>query len=556
MSRAISELTGSHTGNPASFERTEYVIGKRYVERKFEQQTLRKALAQLSYFDGDGQLRLQTGGYNGSAFWFNKSVIMTNKHVVKNHGLADLEYIAFPGLVFYQRSQKDRVQDYINVRLERGKRDLAEGKKILAERIAQLKKVKTRSNRLEHILQSYLVDLESLEKYEARSFQDIVFIPIDQAIDKKFTEPADEPDIALIILKKPIDILLPELGIKNAVHDAWFAENSLYDPKRHGFIYAGTPIYLAGYGREINGSMTDKNKSLTVLMNGFLFNDNIVNYYGNYFTAWEKEREFYYFSHATAPGDSGARLEVLLDHNGKVSYSPLPLSQRKVTIGINTNDLHGSFFSKSTLLPFQSQLRIDPNLIPEDFIAVPSADAQYLCDFVPSTPANFRKDLGWHINYKVQKARRNYDVEETYLWTVILNHIFPAPGDQTPFNTFNTKARLAVAQYFDVEGSMSPSELNDDSWTKIILDSPEITANEKAIFKRLHEGTIFSDLGDELSVNLVNVLAKIPLRAYLHALDTWVQAKKYRRDKNYALRGFGPAGRETFATLDDLVKRF
>lgn len=188
-----------------------------------------------------GQIKFYSGGYNGSIFWFSPRVLMTNEHVISKHSKDDIEYIALPRIVFYKKDRQQEVKKYIQKRLERENSYIAQGKDILSQRIKNLQQKTSRTAREENILQSYIRDQELLNTYEPLSLGDKVFIALDDAIEKFWTpQKKDAPDIALVTLKKPIQELLKGAGSSLKLNDKYFAENNLYDPAKHGWIYEGT----------------------------------------------------------------------------------------------------------------------------------------------------------------------------------------------------------------------------------------------------------------------------------------------------------------------------
>jgi hypothetical protein len=511
--------------------RDKYLQGQRFEERKYEQETLRKGLAELKYFNGDGQLRFQSGGYHGSAFWFNKSVIMTNDHVVEGKPLSDLEYITFPTVVFYRAALKDRIETYVKTRLERAHKDIQGAIPILERRISNLMALAERDERLTAILTSYQEDLKLLQSHKRRELSDITFIPIETAIDTIFRSGNTWPDVALIVLKKPIDVLSHDLGLSLKTEHDWFAENNLYHPDQQGFLYAGTPVYITGYGREINGSSTDKNKSLTAMRVGFnQINDSL--HYKDIIAlapAWVLEKEFYYFQSSNF-GDSGSRIWAFLNENGTISQKPRPLNQKKVTIGIHNSNGGGILFSKSSLAAFTNYLNVAS--LPQDFNVIIPEPMHYLLNFKASVPTKFTAALSWYVLYKKLLAEKHYQEEEAYLWFIIDGPLPDTPELLQKSASFDQNLRNAIVQFFSASEA-SPSELTEDEWANIIITSPLVTDEQKLLFKKMRQGSLFDDLGENFYVDLKNLGAPVRLDTYIKALNAWVNNNKYRRSKNY-----------------------
>jgi hypothetical protein len=536
----------------------QYLQGKRYKEREVEQQTLRKALAQLHYFDGDGQLRFYSGGYNGSVFWFNKSVIMTNEHVVQGKSLSDLEYINFSGIVFYKTALKDSVEAYVQLRVERGKKDLREGQRILSERIAHLKMLTNPSLRLQTILQCYESDWQLLKNHRSFELRDIAFIPIEHAIEKIWSAGKNGPDIALVILKKPIDVLVKDLGFSITIDEDWFAENNIYDPTRNGFIYAGTPLYMAGYGREgPHGSPIDKNKSLTaVVLGSSQTNDQL--WYMILDPLWLMEREFYYFEPNAWPGDSGARFWAYLDGNNKISLSPSPLNRKKVSVGINNTTASGIFLTQSVLAQYIPHLKKKAPPMPLEFKLKTPNRLLYLLNFTPLISPEFLKSLYWYISYKIMQAERTHDLEERYLWFIILHQDITRidnPDFYKEISSFEKGVDKALLEYVQKNDQFSPSEFSEEEWAKIIMDSKLLTDEQKEMFTSLRQDKIFLKLGNNFLVTLQNVTSPIKVSAYIDALNTWVNDNKYKRTKNYSMSNIMPDLKGSFATIEDVLSQ-
>ena len=100
-----------------------------------------------------------------------------------------------------------------------------------------------------------------MKNYQFAQPEDKILISTDE-IKEIFYPPNDPVDLALVILKKPINQILREKKAKFVIDAQLFAQNNLYNPSVHGWLYGGTPLYIAGFGRGFNGNSTDQNKSL------------------------------------------------------------------------------------------------------------------------------------------------------------------------------------------------------------------------------------------------------------------------------------------------------
>ncbi len=169
------EISKPHEDSHAPSSRLE---GKAYADSKPERELLERALAQLKYFNGDGQIRFN-GIYNGSIFWFSETVLMTNKHVVVGKTINNVEYIDFPQFAFINKSQESSIKSYLKMRLERGNAVISDGQKVLKSRIANLENFKQRSEHLDQILRAYVADLKLLENHQPRKFEDKIFFSTD-----------------------------------------------------------------------------------------------------------------------------------------------------------------------------------------------------------------------------------------------------------------------------------------------------------------------------------------------------------------------------------------
>ncbi len=194
----------------------------------------------------------------------------------------------------------------------------------------------------------------------------------------------------MIILKRPINLLFQEQKSTTKINENEFAKNSLYHPAKHGWIYAGVPIYVAGFGRGIDENSIDKNKSLksfrfdiqATVNNRIYYQIQDIVYWSGY------EKEFYIYEGGTSAGDSGSRISAYLDSSGKIAKTPIPLDAKQVTIGINSTNTHGILFSREVLEPFSAKLNLPSSFFPE-LDAQPSSSLDFLLNFSPGTNKDF-----------------------------------------------------------------------------------------------------------------------------------------------------------------------
>ena len=501
LSSVAKSALGSKSPEPKM--KQEYIQGKKYEERKLEQETLRRALAQLKYFDGDGQLKFSIGGWNGSVFWFSKSLLMTNKHVIVGHSAQELEYITFSKIVFYKKNAKDQVRGYVKIRTESAINNINQAKGILQNRIANLKKLSTLSKNYRAILDSYEADLELLNEHKPILVDEKVFIPLEDAIERFWYQKANEPDIALIILKKPIDALLKEQGSKLSLEPDIFAENTLYDPLKHGWIYEGTPAYIAGYGRGSEGSPTDKRKSLTPFRMAMKNKKSFDNIENGLALPW-LEREHYYFDRAES-GDSGARTWIYLDGNGKISQRPMSLNSKKISVGINeSSGPGGTLFTRDTMAPFWDELKKHsdalrslpenpfPNLGQES-----SSMVDYLLSFKDPRPEDFIDALLAYAWYQEIIAGLLYEYELRYLWRIIEYKLTRNADKRSALEKIIVEELDNIFQPYTPSQNIkgSPSEINIKEWNELMLSEP-LSKEQKDLVKRMIENKLFENFGD------------------------------------------------------------
>lgn len=523
-----------------------FIKGKRYEERKEEQEILRRALAQLEYFNGDGQLRFENS-YNGSLFWFSPQVIMTNAHNLVLGTLNNLEYIAFPNLVFYKRSRENQVKNYISLRLARAQENILKARKILSERIANLKAlIRPLSTREQAILASYEQDLLDLNKHKERTLSDVLFIPIDQALEKFWLHPhGNDPDLGLIILKKPIQQIIADHHSSLHLKKEHFAENNLYNPSQHGWLYGGTPVYSAGYGRALDNNPIDKQASLKALE--LSAQRDKVYYYPTHSERQilkSKEREDYYFEPHVHKGDSGARLWAYLDNDHKISLRPKALNSLQITLGINNNTGGGYLFSHQTLAPLWDELKkysptlqhkinnsfpILPIKIPHDLInllAIENPDNQFI------------DALNWYVIGRIFNAYKNYDLEEEFLWDIIykITRKYAASDNNKPeIKSFQLLYRQMVDRWFNAENPASPSEINDEDWFKFTQHSSEFSNSQKLILEKIHKNKLFDDFSSKNKIKIKNIKTPLSIKNYINTINNWVNSNKYKRQHDYPI---------------------
>jgi siroheme synthase (precorrin-2 oxidase/ferrochelatase) len=528
------------TSKPLSDEVIEQEKGKRFKERTAEQIILNRALSSLDVFDGDGQLRFVSGGYNGSVFFYNKSVIMTNKHVVKGRSLSDLEYISFPRLVFYRSDRERSVKNYIKERLERIKKDKSIATQILQTRINNLKKLSDLNDRLKTILHSYQGDLELLKKQKMHVLNEIAFIPINQAIEEIWTRSEADPDIALIVLKHPVDKILSDSGSPYILNEEMLAENSPYNQSNHGLIYAGTPLYSANYGREFQGSPIDKNRSLTVVRSGFLQHDDtlVTNLSNRFNEMWKMEHEFYYFSDFFAPGASGSRIWVYLDDQNKIATTPTTLDAKKISIGITTAGNGGIFLTKEILEPFKSKLNKLPVSLTKSVTLVRPLVLDYLLSFKARSQEDFIDRLTAYFFYQEEIANLDHKLEEEYLWWVAATVLYRIYGDieigGSYLFEFRKAIRKASKDYFEKNPTVGHSAIKRKDWIEIILNSKRLNNEQKKLFEKLSKGAVFEDLGASVMVHLQYINEPLSSSLYLQTINDWVENKKYNRNNYFS----------------------
>ena len=496
---------------------------------------------------------------------------MTNEHVAKSGTKDSLEYIIFPRLILYSKKHEKSIRSYVKTRLERENSYISLGQKILQDRIAQLQQKSVLTPREEIIRRAYVRDLELLNQHRALSMSDKVFIPLDDAIEKIWMHPHGEfPDIALIILKKPIQEILKEHGSNLELSAEDFAENNLYDPNKHGWLYAGTPIYTAGYGKGLQGRALDNDKSLTVRRIESIDSPHSFSWDVGDISLdrdmWSLEREFYYFDPRTGSGSSGARLWAYLDKNGIISTQPQALDGKKVTIGIHTGsnflftqkDMQDSKLWQE-LLKYSTVLQKHGTNPFADFKYKKSSQLDYLASFKNIISPKLAQALMWHIIYKIILANRVYDTEESYLWLVVLGKLAQA---------FNIKEDDFLDYYFDYQKTLgelftaserrSPSELSDEEKQAQIFNSSNMSAQQKKIFHDMINAKLFDQFGDNYEIELRYIKTPVKLKSYLDALDAWIKARKNHRQENYDLTApvKVPDPGASFLVLEDLIKSF
>lgn len=502
----------------------EHLQGERYEERKKEQETLRKALALLPYFDGDGQV-MKNNTYHGSCFFWDETTIMTNQHVLHSEDIGQLKFIDFKNIVFYKSSSEKDVKNYIKSRNARAPGFIAEGKKILQKRINNLEDFKHKDDRLNNILLAYKGDLQDLEDVKQIKFEDIKFIPIEDSIDYIFRRTEMDPDIAIIKLKNPLSNYM-------AVKDEWLAAKNLYDPIKHGLLYPGTPIFIAGFGQEIGGSLTDKNKSikffpLNMLQGGIFFTYPLIlfNLQKNA-DPWELERDFYYQEPDGSHGDSGSRIYAFLNHNDKLSSFMMPLKTAKITIGIMAGQ--GIVFNNDDLILFNEKL--DIKYVHKDLLPTKSSNLDYLFNFKEDDD-RFKSFIKNYLLYKIIKNNWLFKHERSYLWTVIffksLENLYYVKNKEYEV------LKDAILKHFETQVNFSPSELREKEWQDSLLNSRVLTAEQKDWLKKAFNDQFSVDLGDDYLIKLKNVKKPIKLKDYLKVLEDFVDKKSHNRTEYY-----------------------
>ncbi len=520
---------------------------------------LRRALSSLPAFYGDGQLRWESGGWNGSVFLFSQSTIMTNAHVVTSDNdlkikrpLAGLEYISFPHVVFYKKSLLTQIKNYEQKRLNRMKADHEKAKIILQTRINYLENKGKKTSQDEIHLDLYKGDLGLLNQYSPIEMEQREFIAIEDGVSELWISGKKSPDIALIVLKKPLNQLINKQAIKNILTNDYFAANNLYDYKRHGRLYHGTPLYLAGYGREgEQGDIFDKNKSMKVIISNRF---NAPEKYGIQFlnigllqNLSDYEKDFYYYEKKIMVGDSGSRIWAFLDHNGKLSVKPSVLSKNKVSIGIVSHTGGGEMFFQKTLssvlAPFalshpglsQSELA---SISYTNWITKNSDSIPYLLNLDPQSSKEFLEALyfyfSWHF-WLNENITHNYG--QAKLWYLVRDYLIFSNAEvgtivsspDASFGQFYEKAATAFERRL---GDKSPSDLEIEKWVSILIDAKVFNEKEEAVLKNMSKESLFDQLGPNFKVKINNISEPIPLKDYLSALELWVKKQGFN-EKHY-----------------------
>lgn len=528
----------------------------RYETHQEESQMLSRALASLPAFYGDGQLRWYSGSWHGSAFLFSPSTIMTNAHVVTtdtNHQIKrpfdELEFIVFPYIVFYKKSLYERVKKYEEERYARMLIDHEKAKDILKKRIARLKEKKTK-NRYESVfLDNYQSDLESLNHSPPVPVSAKEFLAVEDSIQEVWTHGHNSPDIALIVLKKPLKNLLKNTAIINTMNDSYFAINNLYNYTINGRLFSRTPLYIAGYGRETNGSTTDKNKNLKVLLFSptfFQSTFHLAFYFFGFPAPTDFEKDFYYFEKSSTQGDSGSRIWAFLDEKRKLSVTPKPLTAPKITIGITSTTGGGEILSQSNVRVLLDKFSHDyPNIYRTELSGINfsewapvkvSSTLPYLSNLDQNTPDDFFIALYYHLLWKELSSEVLHgDLEKANLWRFSLNNIvflkptLKAIRDKNGFifgqfgNKFNKRVVTAYRQKL---GNRSPSDLTLEKWVSLILDGGDLKDQEKILLKKMYDGKLFENF-HSLKVKIKNLTAPLSVDAYLKAYEQWVERNAY-----------------------------
>ncbi len=550
-----------------------------FLARQQEQLILRRALATLPAFYGDGQIRFLNGGWNGSIFLFSDSTFMTNAHVVTSDNsllvprpIDQLEYIVFPLFVFYKRSLYDQIHKYEEERFHRMKKDHEQAKSILQKRIESLENKEKKTTKDVNHLFAYKGDLGLLNRHSPIPINERAFIPLDEAVEEIWTPQERSPDMALIVLKKPLQQLIPRLN--NILTDEYFAAKNIYQDRVNGRIFSGTPLYIAGYGRE-SGSATDKNKSLKAFH--FIYSTSAGSQGVGFWPAIDStsfyEKDFYYYQYQCDPGDSGSRIWAYIDGNQKLNLIPPVLDQKKIAVGITTHNGGGEEFSDKTLIPLFNKFsqrfpaifnRELASIVPAKWPRKASETIPYLLNLAQDTPKDFLFTLYYYFIWRNFLSEQFYrDLAEYTLWALPLQNltiyqtIFNESRQNlnTPFGyiggKFDEKATAALAQKL---GKRSPSDLSLEKYIALLISAKVFSAEEEIILKHMSEGRLFEKFGPNFRVTIRNLSKPLLLKDYLAAFEQWVKKHAYQ-NPSYIISPLtsSPDSARNFANIGEIV---
>lgn len=589
----------------------------RYEVDYQDQLVLRRALSQLPPFYGDGQIRWYSGGWNGSIFLFSDSTLMTNEHVVDKRTINQLEYIIFPHIVIYRRDLYQRVKAYEEERLKRLKSDYGQAKTILKNRITFLENKASKTKEVASYLRAYKDDLEFLNNHPPIEMKDREFISVEDAIKDIWSPNYNQaPDMAFIVLKKPLRQLITNPAIKNLLSDDYFATKNMYNPKKQGRVFDGTPLYIAGYGRELNGSVTDKNKSLKAFKSWAWNMPEILGWEILPSPITDYEKDYYYFEKGSEPGDSGSRIWAQLNPDNSLSYEPHSLSAKKIAVGINSNGGGGTYFSKNSLEQlFQQFSLMHPDIVRQEFSSIqlepliptkPSKSIVLLFNFAPSTDPLFKKKIRIYYIFKyflAQHFLRDYGrtrllemLSESSWWFTRNDKVLgqPNPINGKFYSYFGQGSKLlekaATIGVKETLGAYSPSDLTQSQWFSllksaydlpqteealidrlfnVVLDKKEqtqenkiklktfaqtILKEEKAILEKLINDTFLDDYKQNYSIRLANLSKEVSLKDYLSAITTWIEKNAATADYALVIPEFNMIDSQTYNSLDDILR--
>ncbi|MCA9508622.1 MAG: hypothetical protein KC505_09390 [Myxococcales bacterium] len=555
----------------------------RYEERQGEQLILRRALSSLPAFYGDGQVRF-TDTINGSVFLFSDSLIMTNAHVVtSDHDLTvkknNFEYIVFPYIVFYKKNMFDSVKAYEEKRYQRMLSDQQEAIRILSKRIVDLEKKPKKSAFVNATLKSYQSDLEALTLHPPIPVQDKEFLALEDSIDGSLIHGQISPDIAFIVLKKPLRQMLKKQSVKEKITNDIFAAHTLYNKSVHGRLFNGTPLYIAGYGREgFAGNSVDKNKSIKVLnslqsLNSYAL-DNIYYYYKNFSAFFPYfEKDFYYYEQHINPGDSGAKIWTYLDKNNKPSLNPSPLSNKRISVGINNADGGGEALSERNLQPLLTKLQAEhPNIYRTEIAPLklstwPSTKhAQtglYLLNLSDGTGDDLYLSLYQHFLWSyLNEQLFEGNQEKAFLWynlLRIIQKVSPLLDKMKPKQAFEAYGKFFAEKlqkaYTQGLGDRSPSDLSKDQIIALLLKYGDLNKEQEVLLKKMASGQVFDQFKNGFSVTLKNLPRPIPLENYLASFSQWVERNAFKSQHyiKYFFKDIVDDNRK-FKTLTEIIE--